>query len=156
MNARSQTLPGHDALQARLGAGLAGLLHETSAALPHDIGERLRFAREQAVIRARPAAPGGQTQTQTQTQTQIAWRPAMALTGGRSGAVNGQGSWWRRGAALLPLLALLAGLVLIEHWTQHEQMLVAAEIDAQLLADALPPHAYGDPGFAEFLRTAPQ
>ncbi len=148
MNVRSQTLPSHDALQARLGAHLAGLLHETSGALPHDIAERLRFAREQALVGARQTAPGGQTLT--------AWRPAMVLAGGGSGSVNGQGSWWQRGAALLPLLALAGGLVLIEQWTQHEQMLVAAEIDAQLLADELPPHAYGDPGFAEFLRTAPE
>ena len=32
-----------------------------------------------------------------------------------------------------------------------QQIAVAAEIDSALLADALPPTAYGDPGFSEFL-----
>jgi Protein of unknown function (DUF3619) len=35
-------------------------------------------------------------------------------------------------------------------------VLAAAEIDAQLLSDSLPPTAYSDPGFAEYLRSTPQ
>jgi hypothetical protein len=33
--------------------------------------------------------------------------------------------------------------------------MAAAEIDAQLLSDTLPPAAYSDPGFAEFLKNNP-
>jgi len=36
-----------------------------------------------------------------------------------------------------------------------EQVHAAAEVDSQLLADALPPSAYTDPGFAEYLRSTP-
>jgi hypothetical protein len=47
---------------------------------------------------------------------------------------------------------LTAGLVLIERLNNHEQIYAAAEIDAVLLADELPPSAYSDPGFGEFLK----
>jgi Protein of unknown function (DUF3619) len=65
-------------------------------------------------------------------------------------------SWWQRAAAVLPLLVLLSGLVAIDHWQSREQVMAAADIDAQLLADDLPPAAYSDPGFAEFLRNGPE
>jgi len=47
---------------------------------------------------------------------------------------------------------LVAGLVFIQHHHDLQQIEVAAEIDSALLADDLPPAAYGDPGFSEFLR----
>ena len=56
---------------------------------------------------------------------------------------------------MLPLLVLVAGLVMIDNWAVREQVLAAAEIDAQLLADDLPPAAYSDPGFGEYLRNSP-
>jgi hypothetical protein len=64
-------------------------------------------------------------------------------------------AWWQRAAALLPLVVLVAGLVGIEQWATQEQIAVAADIDANLLADDLPPEAYADPGFAEFLLHEP-
>jgi hypothetical protein len=45
--------------------------------------------------------------------------------------------------------------VLIQQQHVNEQIAAAAEIDADLLTDALPPSAYGDAGFLEFLK-APQ
>jgi hypothetical protein len=62
---------------------------------------------------------------------------------------------WQRFVALAPLLLLLAGLLVIEHVAMREQVIAAAEFDALLLADDLPPTAYSDPGFAEFRRLAP-
>ena len=56
-------------------------------------------------------------------------------------------------ASLLPLLMLAIGLLLIQEHAQHEQIMAAAEIDSALLADDLPPDAYRDPGFLEYLRT---
>jgi hypothetical protein len=56
---------------------------------------------------------------------------------------------------LLPLVVLVAGLFAIDNRTTREQVVAAAEIDSQLLADQLPPAAYSDPGFAEFLRSSP-
>lgn len=130
-----------DALQARLAARLAAGLGEQAAALPHDISERLRVAREQAVARARELR---------------ALAPAAApLLVGRSGAaaVMAGPPWWQRMASVLPLLLLLVGLVMISQLSSREQMLAAADIDSSLLADDLPPDAYSDPGFAEFLKS---
>jgi len=51
------TTPYHDAeaIEMRFAARLAAGLSERAADVPHDIGERLRVAREQALARAREA-----------------------------------------------------------------------------------------------------
>lgn len=126
---------------SRVGARLAAGLSECAAALPQDITERLRVAREQAVVRAR--------QVRRQTAT-----PLLALQGGAA-ALGGPDAWWQRLASLLPLLVLAAGLLLVGQWTTREQVLAAADIDAVLLSDEVPPDAYADPGFAEFLKSPP-
>jgi len=56
---------------------------------------------------------------------------------------------------VLPLLALVGGLLLIDRLQTDAQISVAAEVDAALLADTLPPTAYSDVGFVEFLKTPP-
>ena len=63
--------------------------------------------------------------------------------------------WWQRLAAVLPLVLLVSGLVAIDQWSIREEVVAAADLDAQLLADDLPPAAFSDPGFAEYLRSAP-
>jgi hypothetical protein len=62
--------------------------------------------------------------------------------------------WWLRLGSLLPLAVLLAGLVLIDHHYTRSQIDAAAEVDAAILADDLPPEAYRDQGFVEFLKTS--
>jgi hypothetical protein len=135
------------AAEPRLSARLAAMLTVRAEALPHDVSERLRFAREQAVARARE-------------RRRLAEAPAAApavigVSSGGLGLLADGAPWWQRLASLLPLVLLVSGLVAIDQWSTREQVLAAAEIDAQLLADQLPPDAYGDPGFAEFLRSAP-
>jgi hypothetical protein len=131
------------ALEARLGARLAAGLSLGVDATSHDIGERLRVAREQALQRARlarqPAAAAGQ----------------VVVGSGGSAALAGFSPWRARLALALPLLLMVAGLIAIDQWTARERVLAAADIDAQLLTDSLPPTAYSDPGFVEYLRTAP-
>lgn len=135
------------AAEARFGRRVAARLTQSQSSMDPDVSERLRFAREQAMDKARAArrlapAAGG-----------------VVLTGGSSAALAGgpagdDAPWWLRLSSLLPLLLLLAGLMLIDrHYTQA-QIEAAAEVDAALLADDLPPQAYSDPGFVEFLRTA--
>jgi Protein of unknown function (DUF3619) len=41
----------------------------------------------------------------------------------------------------------------ISQWYQNLQVQAAADVDMALLSDDLPPAAYTDPGFEEFLRT---
>jgi len=46
-------------------------------------------------------------------------------------------------------------LLIDDHYTRA-QIEAAAEVDSALLADDLPPEAYSDPGFVEYLRSARQ
>lgn len=133
-----------EALQGQFAFRLAGQLSRASEALPHEISERLRFAREHALAVAQrhrhAVAPGS---------------AAVLGLAGRSAALGGgPPSVWLRLASALPLLVLLIGLVLIQQHYDLQQIEAAAEIDSALLADDLPPAAYRDPGFAEYLRTA--
>lgn len=133
--------PFAQARQARLGMHIAGLLSRSASRTTADVDERLRFAREQALARAR--------------QRRLAAVPETQRMGAATLALSTGPAWWLRVLAVMPLLLLLAGLVLVEHWSQREQMLAAAEVDIVLLADQLPPGAYSDPGFAEYLRSPP-
>ena len=132
-------------LMARFGRRVAAALSEQQTRQPrHDIDERLRFAREQALARAREAR-------------RLSTAPALALGGaGTAALVAGRGDevtpWWLRLSSLLPLAVLLAGLLLIDHHYTRSQIEAAAEVDAALLADDLPPEAYSDPGFVEYLK----
>ena len=130
-----------DSLQSRFGLRVAALLTEQSQSVSANVGERLRFAREQALARASLARRAVGVQTQ--------------VLGNGSSAVLGAsgGGWWVRVASVLPLIVLAGGLLLIQHWQTLAQISVAAEVDAALLADTLPPAAYSDPGFVEFLKT---
>jgi hypothetical protein len=74
----------------------------------------------------------------------------LALNGGPRGA-GGNGLWAKLGSAL-PLALLLAGLLLMQRGQVNEQIAAAAEVDTALLSDSLPPAAFSDPGFAEFIR----
>lgn len=130
-----------DALQARFALRVAAHLTERSQGLEADVGERLRFAREKALERARASRAASASPTLGATS-------AGALLLGRGGS-----GWWMKLASVLPALALIAGLLLIQQSQTNDQISAAAEIDAALLADDLPPVAYSDAGFAEFLKT---
>ncbi len=133
-----------DALQARFAARAAGGLRAQAADLPHDISERLRAGRERALAHAR------------QHQLQVTTGPVVvARSSGGAAVLSGPSPWWLKLASSFPLVVLLVGLVVITQWNNRAQVLAAAEIDMQLLSDELPPNAYTDPGFTEFLRTPP-
>ncbi len=55
-------------------------------------------------------------------------------------------------ASFVPPLALTLGLIGIDELNLTQRIEAAAEVDAALLADDLPPTAYTDPGFAEFIK----
>ncbi len=129
-----------DALEGQLALRVAGHLHRAADSLPHDIGQRLRFARDLAVQRAAAVHKASATATLAQ--------------GHGEAALAGPPSWWLKLASALPLVVLVGGLMLIQRYHSLEQIQVAAEIDAALLADELPPAAYGDPGFSEYLHGA--
>jgi hypothetical protein len=51
---------------------------------------------------------------------------------------------------------LALGLSGLGEWESREQIARAAQIDTELLGDDLPPAAYLDEGFGEFLRRPPE
>lgn len=126
-----------DALESRIAYRIAARLSQRADTLDGDVAERLRFAREQALERAK-AARAAQS------------RPVVAVTASGA-AVLGRGGWWLKLGSALPILALAAGLFLIQHLHTQAQIEAAAQIDVELLADDLPPEAYNDAGFVEFL-----
>jgi Protein of unknown function (DUF3619) len=124
-------------VESRLAARLAGALSERSHLLPDGVETRLRFAREQAVARS------------------LQVTPAVGNMGVMAGGVLLLGRfvpWWPRVGALLPVMVLAFGSLLVADMKQREDISVAVEIDAALLADDLPPEAYADPGFVAFLK----
>lgn len=133
-----------DTLQSRFALRVASRLTEGCDTLPPSITERLRFAREQALLQAR----GARTQASA---------PSAASRPARETLLARWTTGWRlKFAGLVPVLALVGGLVLIEQWQDSTQIAVAAEIDAALLSDDLPPTAYSDAGFVEYLKTPAQ
>lgn len=137
------------AMEARFGLRVAAALHQQTLAQDHDVGERLRVAREMALERARAKRRVVSTRTVS--------APAIVGVSPSGVALMGEGpaDWWGRLASALPLLVLVLGLLLIEQWQDQAQITAAADVDAALLADDLPPDAYSDPGFAEYLKAAP-
>lgn len=152
--------------QDRVGRRLAACLDEPELELGGDIRERLRFARERAVARASLAARQSQLAWAAPGAAQsvgAAWAPRpLALAGGAmagwgTGGAPEQGSepaagWLRWIGGLLPLLIVVLGFLAIQDLWWERQIDAAAEVDTALLSDDLPPQAYSDPGFAEFLR----
>lgn len=132
-----------EVLQDRLGLRIAARLNAGATDLPHDITERLRVARQQAVARRkRPHAA-------------LVPRPAWALAGAALAGSDGADespSGWLRLASALPLCALVVGLVTLNALHDDRRAREVAEVDGALLVDDLPPQAYSDPGFTQFLK----
>jgi hypothetical protein len=130
-------------LQARtdvMGRMIAGRLSEGADTLPHNISERLKAARVQAVAKRRIVS--------LQVASNVS-ESGGELALNMSGREDGM---WNRIASLLPLLALVAGLISIAVMQDESRAREVAEVDAELLTDELPPSAYVDPGFAQYLR----
>lgn len=128
---------------------LTARLNEGTSELPYDISERLRAARVQALQKRKKPALAQQT-------APVA--VPLLVRAGRSSALGGWhsegGSWWRSLVSAVPVLALVAGLVAINFAQDEYSTLEVAEVDAALLTDDLPPSAYADPGFVQFLKTS--
>ncbi len=138
---RSERLEG---VEARLGMRIAAMLTERTAASDHVVSERLRVAREQALTMARARRLQAQSV------------PAIAQMGGSLALQGRHGpTWQQRMGFALPLLVLVVGMFAIDEWHESAQIQAAVEVDSALLSDALPPDAYRDPGFLEFLKSPP-
>jgi hypothetical protein len=135
-------VPDRDGLEARFGVRVASMLGERAQATAPDISERLRFAREQAIGRAQAA------------RRQVATAPSAVVVGrGGAATLASHLGWWVKLGSAAPLAILVLGLIGIAHVHDKAQIAAVAEVDAALLSDDLPPAAYTDPGFAEYLKT---
>ena len=121
-------------------------LDDSTQTLPYDISERLRAGREQALARRKkPVLVHVHTH---QPATVLVPSGGAAALGGRGEG----GGWWQSLLGAIPALALVVGLVMINTAQNEYGTAEVAEVDAALLTDDLPPEAYADPGFVQFLK----
>ena len=125
----------------RWGQYFSSQLNLATPDLPHDISERLRVARHLALAQRKPLLP-------LRTAKNVQINNNGTLTAPAEEGLN----LWSILASALPLLALVMGLMAIQ-WIQQDH--ITSEIaatDSALLTDELPPDAYTDAGFAQFLK----
>ncbi|WP_294768686.1 DUF3619 family protein [uncultured Rhodoferax sp.] len=124
-----------------LGRALASRLNDGAQQLPHEVSERLKAARMLALEKRR--------------QAHVRLASAVVNSGGGTAALQMGGELrgvWRMLGAWLPLLALVAGMVTIDFVQDDFRAQEIADVDVELLTDDLPPDAFTDPGFAQYLR----
>jgi hypothetical protein len=131
-----------DAAETRFGRDVARLLTEGNQALPHDISERLRVSRMQAI-----ASFKQHQRQQLVVSREVAHVPTLAIAEGIEHL-----SWWNRVAAAIPALLLVVGLFGISEVHDVSRAQEIAAVDVALLTDTLPPEAYADPGFLRFVK----
>ncbi len=121
------------------GQQIARALSSQLDQMPYEVQERLRAARTRAVA-ARRVAPILVTRTDAQHLG--------------DGTLSLGSPWkaWTPLASLFPIALLVVGLVTINAVLDEFRANEVAEVDAALLTDDLPPHAYTDPGFLRFLK----
>lgn len=127
--------------QDDLGRAIASRLNDASQQLPHEVSERLKAARMLALEKRR--------------QAHVRLASAVVHSGSGTAALQMGGELrgvWRMLGAWLPLLALVAGLVTIDFVQDDFRAQEIADVDVELLTDDLPPDAFTDPGFAQYLR----
>jgi len=132
--------------ERRFAHEIRSVLDAAADDLPPDVTARLAAARRMALAHKKAEAP-----------VRV---PQLATPGGHSPVLDEEettplhrlGGWLRRGALVWTLLALGAGLAGIYHWQQQKRLEEAADVDAAMLLDDLPPTAYADQGFHVFLK----
>ncbi|MCU0928006.1 MAG: DUF3619 family protein [Burkholderiaceae bacterium] len=134
------TLRTIEALESRVGRRVVARLDEATRSLPPGVETRLAFARTQALARTRAK------------RRAVAAATTVVASGVAARRGRGWPAWWRLAGTWLPLVLVAAGLWAIGQWREQDRILAAAELDARLLTDVLPPAAYADPGFEAFLR----
>ena len=132
-----------DILQKRFALKAASYLTAGTVDLPYEISERLRAARVQAVSKRKIAL------TQT-AGSLVNIGSGAALTWGSNDGLN----WWSRIGSVVPLIALVVGLLTINSVQSDNRAREVAEVDSALLTDDLPPAAFADPGFVQFLKAS--
>lgn len=143
------TPPSLHRAQDRFGRLVAARLDLGVQDLPHDIIERLRATRARAVAeRKREVGAVAASPLRPLHAVLATAGVAVGPTGGSQ-----EPGWWTRLASVLPVVVLVTGLVMVQGLQADRRAAELAEVDAALLTDDLPPAAYADPGFVQFLKS---
>jgi hypothetical protein len=130
--------------QDQLGMRMAAILEQGNQNLPYDITERLRAARARAVAASRVS----RTEQVAASDIQIQGNGSLRMP-----FESKTHEIYKLLVSFIPLICLAAGLMLLYEFHNDQAALEAAEIDSALLVDDLPPHAYADPAFIDFLKS---
>jgi hypothetical protein len=128
-------------LANRQGLSLAARLNPAASDLPHEVTERLRAARERALASRKVQA--------TRAQATYSMGETLILSRGDDERMG----WLGRLSSGLALLVLVVGMLGISEAQNELRARELAEVDLALLTDDLPPAAFADPGFLQFLQT---
>lgn len=127
-------------------------LSTSTAALPYVVTERLRASRAQALaLRKRASTPLRALQAETATSL-LGQHSNGTLSLGAAGPHDNTPLWVRRLLTALPLVALAGALAFIGAEQDSRATIDVAEVDAALLTSELPPAAFTDPGFQQYLQ----
>ena len=142
----------HDDLAAeRFARKLTAHLTLGSADLPYVVTERLRASRVQAVsLRKRASAPLRALRTDA-APSLFSLQQDGTLSLGGAGGQDSTPLWVRRLLTALPLVALVGALAFIGADQDSRATVDVAELDAALLTSELPPAAFTDAGFQQYL-----
>ncbi len=125
----------------------------TTDRLGHNMAQALRSRADQLdpAIEARLA---GARAAALQAAAEAQRAPELVLqTAGANASTGRQRGRW---SLLLPAAVLVIGFAALSHSQWLQQTLGLADREAALLKDDLPPNAYGDPGFNEYLDEEPK
>lgn len=114
-------------------------LSESENLLDRDVSERLKAARAMALSKRKILS--------IQSTEMKNSGSSLVLGGFR------KHPRWDFFASVLPLVALIVGLLVIGPLQDQSRADEVAEVDTELLIDELPPEAYTDPGFLQYLRS---
>jgi len=116
-------------------------LNESLDHFPANTAEKLVSARKLALSRKKSDAP-------------LRAVISHSLVATKGGFLFGAPMMWAgRLGLVVPLIALVAGLIGIYQFEQQRRITETAEIDADVLSDELPLSAYLDSGFNAYLAT---
>ena len=128
--------------EEEFGRRVTSRLATTPDDLPHEISQRLKAARMMALSK-RKVVSAELASANVNLGTTAAFQIGEVRM-----------NFWRKMAATVPLIALVAGLVSIEVLQDDLSANEVANVDAELLIDELPPAAYASPGFVQYLQAA--
>ena len=133
----------HQGPEEHFGQFIVSHLELGKQQIPYEFSERLRAARIRALASRRALQPVFVAATELQVQTDGSVKmpfPSKAK------------EIYNMFVSFIPLVCLAAGLMLLYDFHNDESAMELAEIDSALLIDDLPPQAYADPAFMDFLK----